>query len=67
MSLFISSLQARSLMQKAKYAFSNGELNKAYSLFEQLSNNNPTNGVSYFYRGYIREQQKKERHSNPAL
>ena len=52
-------------IQQAKYAFSLGQWDKAFSLFEQAQQKDPQDGTPFFYMGYIREQQNRKTESIP--
>ncbi len=55
--LFTTILWGRSTYQEAKYSFSLGNWNKAYTLFTKSTQLEPQNGNPLFYMAYIREQQ----------
>ena len=55
----ITSLAANPYLQAAKHAFSLREWEQSYLLFQKVMEEEPENGVSLFYMGYIREQQNK--------
>ena len=58
-------LLARSFIQEAKYAFSLGNYDKAFGLFNKTIIADPKNGEALFYMAYIREQQNNKEEAIP--